>query len=240
MFAKRILLVVFLSILSLGLLATEKYPAAVFERPFTMPQNSFESSIRFDKGNVFQLGTIYGITDHTEIGLFWNGFGTAKAMPEQAISLALAQFLFSTKHVSSMATLSVPFHFEQMVLNKVSLGLPTYVPIVRGKLNLVFLEDIATLQWKESTFAEFAFHVRLSWQATHSLCLSLVTTPGTLSTAGNHTHLIDVSPISLKALYAITPMFDVVGEAGFKNILQAKDNVVMMLGVSFRGGDIEG
>lgn len=240
MFTKKNLLVVSLSILSLGLLATEKYPTALFERPFTMPQNSFESSIRFDKGNVFRLGTVYGITDYTEIGLSWGGFGTAEVKPEQAISLNFAQFLFSTRHVSSMATLSVPFHFEQMVLNKVSLGLPTYVPVVRGKLNLVFLEDIATLEWKKDTFAQFAFHVRFSWQATHLLCLSLVTTPGTLSTAGNHTHLINVSPISLKVLYAITPMVDIVGEAGFKNIRQAQDSVVMMLGVLFRGGDIEG
>jgi hypothetical protein len=215
------------------------FPVTVFQRPFTMPTNSFESSLRLDKDNVFKLGTVYGITDHTEIGLSWGGFKTAGAEAAQSISLNLSQFLFSTRYLSSMATFSMPFNFERMVLQSIEIGMPTYVPIIREHFNLVFLEDIVKLNWKEQTYAEFAFHVRFSWQATHSLCLSLTTSPGKVSTSGNHVHIGNVLPVFASALYAVTPMVDITARAGFGNI-QNVTNLTMMLGVAFRGGDIEG
>ena len=61
--------------LSLGALAAPKYSATVFQRPFTMPQNSFESSLFFSDQNKASLGVDYGITDDFQIGLSWNGFG---------------------------------------------------------------------------------------------------------------------------------------------------------------------
>ena len=120
--------------------------------------------------------------------------------------------------------------------------MPTYIPLVRGHLNLVLLENLATLNWKESVNAEFAFHIRLSWQATHSLCLNLSTTAGILNTSGSHKHLFDTTPLNFSALYAITPMIDVLGQVGYKNLqtTNGSTGLTMMLGVLFRGGEIEG
>ncbi len=225
--------------LSLGAVAAPKYSVTVFERPFTMPRNSFESVLHFTDDNMLALGADYGITDHTQIGLGWDGFDTAGNMPTQKISFNAAQFLFSTRHVSSMATFSMPFNFNRMVLQEVSLGMPTYIPLVRGKVNLVLLENLAKINWLAETYADFKIETRLSWQATHALCLNLITSPATLSTSGNHAHIIQATPLKFKALYAITPMVDVFGSIGLNNIQNAS-GLSGMLGVALRGGDIEG
>lgn len=228
--------------LSLGVMAAPKYSATVFERPFTMPQNSFESTLMFSNDKMMLLGADYGITDDIQLGLGWDGFETVRTnniAPTQSIAVNAAAFLFSTRYASSMATVSMPLHFDKMAVQSVSLGVPTYVPVVRGRLNLVFLENLIELKWLDRASADFKFETRVSWQATRSLCLNLITSPAILSTSGNHTHLIDVTPLKFKALYAITPMIDVFGSVGFDNIQNAA-GFSGMLGVGFRGGDIEG
>lgn len=227
--------------LSLGALAAPKFSANVFQRPFTMPRNSFETGLIFDNNNIAQLAVDYGVTDKIQLGLSWKGLGEDNA-PAEAISLNAAAYLFSTRYVSSMAKLSMPIYFQTQVVQELSGGMPTYIPLVRGHLNLVLLENLATLNWKESVNAEFAFHVRLSWQATHSLCLNLSTTAGILNTSGSHKHLFDTTPLNFSALYAITPMIDVLGQVGYKNLqtTNGSTGLTMMLGVLFRGGEIEG
>lgn len=232
----RILL---LFVFSLSSLAATKYSMAVFQRPFTMPQNSFESSLRFSNANILMLGADYGITDQFQIGLGWEGMDTAGKLPMQKISLSAAHFLFSTSYVSSMAILTLPFHFDRMVLQQVNLSLSTYVPLVRGRLNLVLLEDLVKFSWLTDTYADFKISTRLSWQTTHALCLNLITSPVTLSTSGNHAHIIQATPLHFSALYAVTPMVDVVGSIGLDNIQNAA-GFSAMLGVALRGGDIEG
>ncbi|MEI6805835.1 MAG: hypothetical protein WCK49_04945 [Myxococcaceae bacterium] len=238
----RFVLVVAFFAISFSVLAAPKFSATVFQRPFTMPTNSFESSLSFDRGNFLKLGMDYGITDHTQIGLSWGGFSTAGADATQSVSLNLAQFLFVTHYASSMAKFSMPFNFDRMVLNRIDFGMPTYVPVIRGHFNLVFLENLASLKWKEETLAEFAFHVRFSWQATHALCLNLTTSPGTVRTAGNHVHMGSILPVSAMAIYAVTPMVDIIADAGFGDVTDIRnlENFSMMLGVLVRGGDIEG
>lgn len=242
MFAKKNIVIALLSTLSLGLLATEKFPMTVFERPFTMPRNSFESTLFFSDNNLLMLGADYGITDHTQIGLGWGGLDTKESAPVQKISVMASQFLFSTRHVSSMATLSIPLHFERMIFQEVNLSLPTYIPVVRGKFNVVLFENLAKLNWSAQTHADFKFETRLSWQATHVLCLNLITDLATVNTLGNHKHIGQATPLTFKVLYAITPMIDIMGSIGYDNIQKYESTVGItgMLGVAFRGGDLEG
>lgn len=211
----------------------------VFQRPFTMPQNSFQSSLNFSNSNMLMLGADYGITDKFQIGLGWEGLDTAGKLPTQKLSLNAAHFLFSTPYASSMAVFNMPFYFDRMVLQQVNLSLSTYIPLVRGHLNLVLLEDLVKFSWLTDTAADFKISTRLSWQATQALCLNLVTSPATLSTSGEHTHIIQKTPLELRALYAVTPMVDIVGSLGFDNIQNAS-GFSAMLGVLLRGGDIEG
>ncbi|MEI6807017.1 MAG: hypothetical protein WCK49_11050 [Myxococcaceae bacterium] len=232
---------VFLS-LSLMTLATTKYPMAVFERPLTMPKNSFESALLFSDDHMMMLGADYGITDYTQIGLAWDGFETAESAPVQKISLIGAQFLFATDYVCSMAVVAMPLHFNDSVFREVSVSLPTYIPILREKFNIVLFENIVKLHWREEAQADFKFETRFVWQATHSLCLSLVTDWGTVNTSGAHKHIAQATPLIFEALYAITPMLDIVGVLGYDNIqsFESTKGLTGMLGIVFRGGDIEG
>src|SRR3989338_2831091 len=169
MVAMKLALKAVLLTLSLGASAAPKYSATVFQRPFTMPQNSFESRLSFSNKNVAELGFDYGITNDIQMGVSWDGFDKSN-MPEQALSINAAAYLFSTRYVSSFAKLSMPIYFENQAIKEISAGMPTYIPLIRGKLNLLLLERLATVQWANETSADFAFNTKLSWQATHSLC----------------------------------------------------------------------
>jgi hypothetical protein len=237
--AKKVILSLVLSVFSLAVLAGPKYSMSVFQRPFTMPQNSFESSLKFSNSNMMILEADYGITDQFQLGLAWEGFDTAGKLPNQKISLNAAHFLFSTPYASSMLVLNMPFYFDRMVLQQINLSLSTYVPLVRGHLNLILLEDLAKFSWLTETYADFKISTRFSWQATQALCLNLITSPVTLSTSGEHTYILQATPIHFKALYAVTPMVDIVGVMGFDNIQNAS-GFSALLGIALRGGDIEG
>lgn len=224
--------------LSLGVFAGPRYSITVSQRPFTMPKNSFETSFGFSNKSFALLNSVYGITDNFQLGLEWGGLDTSN-FPDQKVSLGAQHFLFSTPYLSAKAVMKMPFNFNRMVLQEIALGMPAYVPLVRDKLTLVFLENLVTVNWLEDTKADFQFSTRLSWQATQAIWLYLSTSLGTLSTLGNHNHIVQTTPLTLFMLYAVTPMVDITAETGFRDI-QNQTGFTVMLGVSIRGGNIEG
>lgn len=238
----KILLLISIMTVTGGLFAAEKYAISVFERPFTMPKNSFETGLRFSKSNIAEIDVDYGITEHFQLGLSWDGVNMNNKV-DRRISLNLSHYLFSTRYVSSMAIVRTPFVFNSNVIQEMTVSVPTYIPLVRGHLNLVLLENIVKVDWLKAPYADFAFQTRLSWQATHAFCISLISSPGKLSTSGNHVHILNQTPLSVRALYAITSMVDIVGSIGYENVQQVhvwENNFTAMIGFSLRGGDIEG
>src|SRR3989338_156054 len=130
---KQIITAFFIT-MSLGTLAAPKYSATAFQRPFTMPKNSFESSLSFSNKNVAELGFDYGLTDLIQMGIGWRGLDQNN-QPTQALSINVAADLFSTPYASAMAKLSMPLYFQNQLIQEVSAGMPTYIPLVRGYLN---------------------------------------------------------------------------------------------------------
>jgi hypothetical protein len=63
-----------------------------------------------------------------------------------------------------------------------------------------------------------------------------------MNTLGDHKHIGQATPLTFKALYAISPMLDIVGSIGYDNIqsFESTRGLTGMLGIAFRGGDIEG
>ena len=238
-------LVFALSVLSLSAIAYPKYAMTVLERPLTMPKNSFETAMLFKNQNVMQLGLDYGaIDDYLQVGVFWNGFTVANE-PYQGLSLNLASSLFFSKYVNSMAKLSMPFQFNNQVLREISLGTPLYVAVFPGRFNVVFFDDLLRMNWSEKQVAaQFAFGLRLSWQATRAMVLNLSSSFAVLDTAGSHKHIGMTSPLKLSALYSISPLFDVVGEVGYSDFHQSAfagmSGLNFGLGILMRGGEIEG
>jgi hypothetical protein len=223
--------------------AKSTYPLQMLDRPFTMPKNSFQSSLQFKNSAVGIMSTEYGITDDLELGLSWGGMSTSgqHLQPEMNMTVNLAYFLFSKPYASGMVNFSLPFYFESQVLHKASFALTTSVPLVRGHLGLLlFYDDLVALDWsKETLQASFNFPVRLNWQATDQFYLKLGTSLGTLNTAGPQISMIDKTPLKLEALFAVTKSVDLLGSFGFANVQQPK-NIVMMLGISVRGGELDG
>lgn len=231
---------IFIGLLFTGLSAigSTKYSATVFSRPFTLPQNSFDTTVNFSNERFASLSANYGITEQLQLGLEWQGLDVGY-MADQKIALNAAHFLYTTRWVSAMTKFNLPFHFNRLVLQDFTSSAPTYAHIWRGKINLVFLEDLVKISWLEETHAIFNLSTRLSWQATHALCLNLKTNWVALNTLGNHVHIGQTTPVEFSTLYAVTPMVDVIGSVRFLNV-QNVTGFSAMLGVSLRGGDIEG
>lgn len=235
-------LIFILSLVSLKVAAKSDYPLQMLERPFTMPKNSFQTSMQFKNSAVGIMSAEYGITDDLELGFSWGGVATGETLkPETSMAVNLGYFLFSTPYVSSMASFSLPFHFESNVLKKASFAFTTSVPIVRGHLGLLlFYDDLIALDWSKDTLqASFNFPVRLNWQATQQLYLKLGTSAGTLTTTGVHKSMVDAAPLTFSVLYAVTKSVDLLGSFGFAAVQKPTD-AVMMLGISIRGGDLDG
>lgn len=228
-------------VVSLSSIAAPKFSKTAMERPFTMPQNSFESNLGFSTKNISSLGVDYGITDNIQLGVGWSGFDLDKN-PEQSIRLNAAAPVFSTSFVSSMARVSMPIYFTSLPAQEISASMPLYFSIISGKLSLALLEDFFTINWADSTHASFAFNTKLSYQATHSLYMALGTSLGTLSTAGDHQHLANSFPIRFSVLYAVTPMVDLLGGIEYSNLVNHTGTAGLGLsfGMLFRGGAIEG
>lgn len=232
----------FLFLVSLGAAAKSDYPLQMLERPFTMPKNSFQTGLEFRNSAVGIMSAEYGITDNLQIGLSWDGLVTGETLkPEMSMAVSLGYFLFSTPYASSMAEFKLPFYFESNVLKKASFAFTTSVPLVRGHLGLLlFYDELVALDGsKENLQASFNFPVRLNWQATEQLYLKLGTSVATLSTTGEHENIIDKTPLTFSGLFAVTKSVDLLGSFGFANVQQPKD-MVIMLGISIRGGELDG
>ena len=229
-------------LVSMGAVAKSEYPLQMLHRPFTMPKNAFQTSMQFKNSAVGIMSAEYGITHDLELGLEWGGMGTKgqDLQPEMSMAVKLGYFLFSTPYASSMLNFSLPFHFESNVLQKASLSLTTSVPIVRGHLGLLlFYDDLVALDWsKETLQASFNFPVRLNWQATEQLYLKLGTSVGTLSTTGSHVSIADKTPLKFETLFAVTKSVDLLGSFGFAAVQKPSD-MIFMLGVSIRGGELD-
>ncbi len=236
---------IIISFMAFGALA-EEYPLQMLERPFTMPKNAFESELLFKNSAVGIMSANYGITNDLQLGLSWNGMSTKevesgkKIVPDMSLSINAAYFTFGTRWAAGMVTASMPLHFESNTFQSVSFAAPLSIPIVRHHLGLfLFYYDSVVFNWKDGFFAEFNLPLRLNWQATERLYLKLGTNLATLSTNGNHNHLIKTSPLTLEGLFAVTKNVDILGSFGFPDVQHA-ENMVMMLGVAFRGGALDG
>ncbi|MES2504081.1 MAG: hypothetical protein V4534_04300 [Myxococcota bacterium] len=237
---KYIVNTAFLASISLGLCAGS-YPTQMLDRPFTLPQNSFESGVKFNNAQVGVLKTDYGITDDFQIGLSWGGMATQEDMkPDMKMNINLGYFLFTSPYASGMLNASMPFYFESAVTQSASFALTTSVPLIRGHLGmLLFYDDLVALDWSKGFHASFNLPVRLNWQATSQLYLKLGTSVANLRTTGEHDHLFNKTPLELSALFAVTPFVDIVGSVSFPKLQQPND-VVMMIGFDIRGGSLEG
>ena len=230
---------IILTFMALGTIASE-YPLPMLQRPFTMPKNSFESSIQFKNSAVGVLSTDYGITDDFQLGLSWAGMSTNRLDPAMQMSINAGYFTFANNWIANMVVASLPLYFEKNALHAFALSAPTAVPIIRGHLGLLlFYDDLVALDWENGFVAKFNFPLRLNWQATDRLFLRLGTNLATLSTNGEHNHLFKTSPLTLSGLFAVTKNVDILGSFGFPN-LQKPTDMVMMLGVAFRGGALDG
>ena len=239
---KKIYFALALTLVSMGVLAKTEFPTAMLERPFTMPKNAFESGLQFKNTAVGIMSFDYGITHDFQAGVSWGGLTTDDQglQPEMNMAVNLGYFLFSTRYASSMANFTLPFHFENDVLKKASFSFTTSIPLIRGHLALLaFYDDLIALDWTNGLKANFNFPLRLNWQATPHLYLKLATNLVNFSTTGVHTHIIDKTPLTFSALYAVTKSVDLVGSFGFTNVQDCKD-AVLMLGMAFRGGELDG
>jgi hypothetical protein len=227
------------------------YPTSILARPFTLPVNSFEAGIKFKAGTTatdsfYSLNSLelkYGITNDFEAGLSWSGLHFSKPTDEHSVSLNLGYFLFANRFAAGMAALSVPFHFNGDVFRSATLAAPTSITLIRQTLTLMVLHgDLAKLNYssKDGVSAEFAFPFQVAFQAHPNWYFNIETQLGRVKTVGGHEHLLNKTPLHAKALFAINNGLDVVAVAGFDDTQKASETFSVVLGLSFRGGALDG
>lgn len=240
--------------------ASNTYPTAVLSRPFTMPSNSFETTLKFKTGShgakdeaFYSLNTLsagYGVTDDLELGLSWDGmkmdnlaFGNLQATP--SVSLNAGYFLYAIPYVAAMASLSIPFHFDSEVVKSTSFAMPTSFSIIKSKLSfLTFYYDTVKIHWrdngdKKQYTVDFRFPLKLSYQATSNFFAGISTEIAALSTDGKHSHIGQTTPLYLNATYAVTRAFDIVAQTGFDNVQDWRNSFSFVAGVTYRFGAID-
>lgn len=223
------------------------YPTAMLQRPFTLPTNSFETGLNF-KVNTSQLAINgmhldYGIIDDFQIGLSWNGVSAnhnfSDLTPDKAISLNLGYFLFANHYAAAMLAFTQEFHLDNSRIAKSSsLAMPTSIPLIRGHLAFMTLHnDLIKMDWEKNVL-EFNLPVKLNWQATDRLYLSVESRLGKLSTDGDHRHIFQEHDYWFQGLYAITPAIDIVARTGYNS---APDRgFAFITGINIRGGMLDG
>ena len=238
-----------------------RYSTAVMSRPFTMPTNSFETTLKLKTGahgekdsafySLNNLSLKYGVTNDFEMELGWNGM-RADSMAlhnfkaDPSVSLSLNYFLFAVPHVAAMASLSTPFHFDNEVVKTTSFAMPTAFTVIKNKVGfLAFYHDTVVIHWRDSAnkkqyTVDFNFPLKLSYQATDNFIAGISTEFGSLSTDGKHSHIGQTTPLHLSATYAITRAFDVVAQTGFDNVQDWRNSFSFIAGVTYRFGDIDG
>lgn len=242
-----------------------RFPTSILSRPFTMPRNSFESKINFkagshvDPSSLYSLSNLsldYGITEDFQLGLSWNGVETTnsfnKFSTDNSLTLNAGYFLFAVPYAAAMATLSIPFHFDNQVIKTTSFAMPTAVTAVKNKLSfLFFYYDTVKVYWrtipntnpenvKNQFTVDFALPVQLGYQATESFNIALSTNIATLSTDGKHDHPGKTIPIHLNLTYAVNSFLDLTGKLSLDNAYDAANTFSFTAGVVYRFGMLEG
>jgi hypothetical protein len=237
------------------------YPTAVLSRPFTIPANAFETTLKLKTGShgadetaFYSLNTLsfaYGVTNDLELGLSWDGMkfdnlSGANLKATSSIALNAGYFLYAIPHIASMASLSIPFHFDREVIKTTSFSMPTSVSIINGKLAfLTFYYDTVKIHWREDAnkkqyTVDFTFPLKLSYQATSNLIAGISTEIGQLSTDGKYSYIGKTTPLYLSATYAVTRALDIVAQTGFDDAQNWRNSFSFIAGLAYRFGAIDG
>lgn len=237
------------------------FPTALLARPFTLPAGTAEIGGRMKLGvhqdaagktapdlvslNSLSLGV--GVTDDLQLGLSWGGFQIPNVKPAQGIDINAGYFLFANKWAAAMASLNVPFHFNSDVVNNVTFAMPTAFGVVQNVSILAFYDSLIDFGFgkkdgNRKLNASFSLPIKLGYQATPNLWVDVSTRLAKfeVQTGKDHSYFWKSAPIKVRGFYAITNAFDVVADAGFDDVFNAKDTFAVVLGIQYRMGNLDG
>ena len=234
------------------------YPTANLQRPFTMLEGTFETSLNLQAGTntgiddhvaLDSLSIRYGITNDFEMGLRWGGVAFQTMTPKKSLDVTFGTFLFAIPGVAAgMASLDIPLEFTQLGF-KPNVGFFTSVSLIPNKLALGLLYDLIEVDfgngktnWSDVK-TTIKFPIALGWQATDRVWLKVDTVLAKSELSGNaitHSHLVNKTPAHISTLVGINHMFDFVARTGFDNVQSPKDSFSFVAGLNYRFGQFGG
>jgi hypothetical protein len=226
--------------LCFGSVAYANYPISALSRPLTTPSGVFETSLSFNNLRFGEIRIDYGVTENFQVGVDWAGLSSRGLTPSAEFNIHAAHTLFETPYLRTKAFAGLPIFLQKTVLQETTFSLPTFVTVVPDHLSVVVLEDLVTFNWISETNAQFRFPVRLFWQSTQALSLNVIADLATLNSHPDRrdysdTHILEMTPVRVQALYGITQDVDVYGGVGFDNV-QNGTGMAANLGVVVRTG----
>lgn len=225
------------------------YSTSVSQRPFTLPAGVGEVGgkikLSSDK-NAVALDFVHlslGVTNDLQLGLSWGGIQFPALSPATSLNVSAGYSLFANDWIASMASLEVPFHFEDQNIRNVSFAMPTVFPIIKGLSIVGFYDSLLNFQFHDRIYkVSVNLPIAVAYQATQNFALDVSTRIAKFDIGAlmNQTYIWDSLPVRVKALYAFTNAFDIVGTVGFADAFSPKDTFSVTLGAQFRIGDLNG
>lgn len=127
------------------------YPIPIGARPFTMPRNSFESTVKFSTKKVLDedkrtgelhLGVDYGITNDFQIGLaYMGGLEFKNTKDTHRLSVGLSYTTFATSVAEGMLNVETPLTFQGDIASEVNVNPMIGIGLVPKYLGLLILHD---------------------------------------------------------------------------------------------------
>lgn len=256
LFRNTLILAISLIFGSVGFSLEARYPTKVIDRPSVLPENIFSMGLDAGLENLqtlnFSVNTKLGLGKNLEAQLSWNGLAIDTKAKEdklhikRIVNLGLKYNFLGVPHVSQSITLNVPLHiYSGEILREFSVGTPIvfYNQHMAGGL----LGDLFTLTMRKHIAARFDFKWWYGAQIYGNLWADLSGSFGHV-TLNSDKNLADVEakafwqelPLSLGVIYAFNNYFDLGANAGFSNVLKAKDTFNFGLTFTARAGRLFG
>jgi hypothetical protein len=184
------------------------FPLPIGARPFTMPQNAFESTVKFkskdtlsDEGRTGQLhlGVDYGVTNDFQVGLTYLGdLNFKNTKDSHTLIVGLGHTTFATPIAEGMLAVDMPLTFQGDIASEVNINPMIGIGLVPKYLGLLILHDdfikfdFGSVADKDGKNAErelgitMNLPIRLGYQITSHVRTDLGTSLGTIALLPKH------------------------------------------------------
>jgi hypothetical protein len=228
-----------------------RYPLEAINRPSVMPVGIFgidaHSKLKNYKTVSIDAGINFGIVNKLQGSFSYDGLEINDFKAHRTVNLGTKYNYWGMPHISASLAANLPIHIadDGEIIREFTVGLPTvfYNKHVAGGI----LGDLFTLTMRPNIEMEFKFPLWFGGQIYGNLWGELSSSFGNIKMKNEKNQASweakafwQEMPAKMTFLYAINHYFDLGVNAGFDNVMKAKDSFGVGMSFTVRGGKIFG